>query len=104
MTHRPQDDLPYEVRMKFIIHGYRKLWEKLEYIEPYTHQLEEQNKSLTEKLSKLRSHIGALSSKLSERKKEQKQLGVQISMLQKRIKVLKDMLMELGIEPPPPEE
>lgn len=101
MTHRPQDDLPYEVRMKFIIHGYRKLLEKLEYIEPYTRRLEKQNQSLREQLSEKGVHNKVMSEKLSERKKEEKQLKKQINILQERIHLLKDMLWEAGVEPPP---
>lgn len=39
--HRPQDDLPYEYRMKYIIEDYIKIRNALDMIEPYTKQLEE---------------------------------------------------------------
>lgn len=39
--HRPQDDLPYEYRMKYIIEDYIKMRNALDMIESYTKQLEE---------------------------------------------------------------
>lgn len=39
--HRPQDDLPYEYRMKYIIEDYIKIRNALDMIEPYTKELEE---------------------------------------------------------------
>lgn len=39
--HRPQDDLPYEYRMKYIIEDYIKMRNALDMIESYTKKLEE---------------------------------------------------------------
>ena len=48
---RPQDEIPYELRMKNIIRGYRWLERQLERIVPYTKKLEKENEELHEKLS-----------------------------------------------------
>ena len=47
---RPQDDIPYEVRMKYIIEAYRKDIRKLEELSKYAQGLEEENTNLQKKM------------------------------------------------------
>lgn len=47
---RPQDDIPYEMRMKYIIEAYRKDIKKLEELTKYAQGLEEENLALQKKM------------------------------------------------------
>ena len=55
---RPQDLIPYEYRMKYIIEDYRRLTEALEMIEPYTRELEETVKRQQHDLDVIRDICG----------------------------------------------
>lgn len=50
MNRHPQNDIPFEVRMKYIIQAYRKDKEKLESLQRYAEGLEEENVSLQKQL------------------------------------------------------
>ncbi len=52
-TQRPQDELPYEIRMQYIIKDYRKLFKKVSQLEKYSEGLEEENVRLKEQLEQL---------------------------------------------------
>lgn len=54
-SHRPQDDLPYERRMLWIIRGYRKLMNALDTLEAYAHDLEAEYKKKVKENDGLRS-------------------------------------------------
>ena len=55
---RPQDLIPYEYRMKYIIEDYRRISEALEMIEPYTRELEETVKRQQHDLDVIRDICG----------------------------------------------
>lgn len=46
IRYRPQDDIPYERRMLYIICGYRKLYEQNEKLAEYAKLLERKNEEL----------------------------------------------------------
>lgn len=46
----PEEDIPYEVRMKYIIKAYRQDKERLEQLQKYAEGLEEENVALQKKL------------------------------------------------------
>ena len=46
----PADDIPYEVRMKYILRAYRKDKERLEQLQRYAEGLEEENVALQKQL------------------------------------------------------
>ena len=46
----PADDIPYEVRMKYILKAYRKDKERLEQLQRYAEGLEEENVALQKQL------------------------------------------------------
>ena len=50
MNRHPQNDIPFEVRMKYIIQAYRKDKDKLERLQRYAEGLEEENVSLQKQL------------------------------------------------------
>lgn len=52
---RPQDDLPYERRMLWIIRDYRKLSSSIDTLKAYTHDLEAEYKKTVKEISGLRS-------------------------------------------------
>jgi hypothetical protein len=90
---KPQDDLPYEVQMKFIIHGYRQLFRKLEYIEPYTRSLEEQNEQLRNIVAKKGMANQALHRKYVEKMRLAKRY-------RNKVDYLTQILRENGIDIP----
>ena len=46
------DEIPYEVRMKHLIEGYRRDFKRLEKLEKYSKGLEEENLLLQKKIAK----------------------------------------------------
>lgn len=93
IKHKPQDDLPYEVQMKYIIEGYMKLKEKLEYIAPYTKKLEKKieyvKKEIASKAAK-NQHLSELNTKYRK----------QIKRLTKRVEELEKILKDNRIDFP----
>lgn len=57
----PADDIPYEVRMKYIIKAYRQDKERLEQLQRYAEGLEEENVALQKQLKKQKEDKGASS-------------------------------------------
>ena len=81
----PQADLPYEVQMKYIIHGYRKLQEQLDYIVPYTKKLEKTIENQKEKIAKQGSTNMRLHEKFIEANREKKRWKAYSEWLSERI-------------------
>ena len=88
IMHNPQDDLPYEVRMKYIIQDYRRMIERVETISNYAKKLEKENKELAETISikKLKHQITYR--KLVDVRRENKALKKHNLMLQKQLRNL----------------
>jgi hypothetical protein len=51
------DEIPYEVRMKHLIEGYRRDFKRLEQLEKYAKGLEEENLLLQKKIAKTEEWI-----------------------------------------------
>lgn len=96
----PQADLPYEVRMKFIIHGYRKLQEKLDYIVPYTKRLEQKIERMQDKIAKQSVANKKLQESFVEANREKKRWRAHSEWLAERIEKLEGLLRKNGIIPP----
>lgn len=84
--HRPQDDLPYERRMLYIIQDYRKLLEQNERLADYCKKLERDIENLRLK----RTEQGLTNKNLAEictkRSREIKRLKVRIDWLEEQLK------------------
>lgn len=94
IKHRPpQDDLPYEVQMKFIIESYRKLEDKLEYITPYTKKLEK-------KIEYVKREIASKAAKNQYLSELNTKYRKQIKRLIKRVEELEKILKDNGIDIP----
>lgn len=83
---RPQDDLPYERRMLYIIRDYHRLFGKLEEVTAYAKSLEQQLSELGEKRAKTAAHNRTMTEKLKEARSECKQLKAKIQELESRLK------------------
>lgn len=83
---RPQDDLPYERRMLYIIRDYRRLFGKLDEVTAYAKSLEQQLSELGEKRAKTATANRAMTEKLKEARSECKRLKAQIQELESRLK------------------
>ncbi len=90
----PQKDLPYEVQMKYIIHGYRKLQEQLDYIVPYTKKLEKTIENLEEKISLQRYKNKNLYEKYVENNREKKRWKAHSEWLTERMDEMERILIE----------
>ena len=117
----PQNDVPYEVQMKYIIEGYRKLLKEMESLEPYTRKLEEEVKTLRLSNSRLESkreleklverisnkrnetlqRIPVLMSKLVEKRSENSKWKKYAKQLEKRVKLLENELKKNNMQIPP---
>ena len=83
-NHRPQDDVPYEVIVKYIIRDYRRNLQAIEMLEPYTRHLEEVVRKQHEELQALRKY-----------KSETKLLPEDLQKAQQRIRELTDQVNQL---------
>lgn len=106
---RPQDDLPYERRMLYIIKDYRKLVAANEMLDTYAKQLEEANEELrdendklsreNENLIKVKSPnehtINTLTSLVKEKRDIILSQRSQISLLQRELAEYKKLYGEL---------
>lgn len=88
---RPQDDIPYEQRMKFIIQGYRKLYEDNEKLVTYLKQLEQEIEEYKELLSVNKQRFEKKNRELVEKRREMKRLSARITFLEEK-------LLEYGID------
>lgn len=88
---RPQDDIPYEQRMKFIIQGYRKLYEDNEKLVTYLKQLEQEIEEYKELLSVSKHRFEKKNRELVEKRREMKRLSARITLLEEK-------LLEYGID------
>lgn len=88
---RPQDDIPYEQRMKFIIEGYRKLYEDNEKLVEYLKQLEEEVENYKGLLSLKRYDFEKKNEQYVQKRRE-------ANRYKTRIKFLEEKLLEYGID------
>lgn len=89
--HRPQDDIPYEQRMKSIIQGYRKLYEDNEKLTSYLKQLEKEIEEYKGLLSLKRHDFEKKNEEFVQKRRE-------VKRLRERIKFLEEKLLEYGID------
>jgi len=82
---RPQDDLPYEQRMKAIIQGYRWLLDQNERLAAYARKLERDVQRLREKTSLQGYTNRHQSDKLLEKSRECKRLKAHIAWLEEQL-------------------
>lgn len=94
------NDIPYELRMKYIIRDYLKLLKAKDTLTSYAKRLEQENEELKEE----RSRQGFVNKQLGEKKVELrrkcKRLEVSIEYMQKRINQLTSFIQENGLTPP----
>ena len=88
---RPQDDIPYEQRMKFIIEGYRKLYEDNEKLVTYLKQLEQEIEKYKGLLSLKRHDFDRKNEQYVQKRRE-------ANRYKTRIKFLEEKLLEYGID------
>jgi hypothetical protein len=79
---RPQDEVPYEVRMKHLIEAYRKDIKRLEELSRYAKGLEEENVNLQKKIEEYESLVEGV----PNQKDFIKQLSDKIAQMQGYIK------------------
>lgn len=89
---RPQDDLPYEQRMKHIIEHYRVLLEQNERLVNYAKKLETKIGELEEKLSLSKHSNEKNHNRFIEKNRETKRLQAHISWLEEKIQELEASL------------
>lgn len=89
---RPQDDIPYEVRMKYIIMGYRRLEQKLEKLTAYAKKLERENEELQDQISMKGWKNLQMSEKNTLYRRENKALKKENEALNKKIVELESLL------------
>lgn len=89
---RPQDDIPYEVRMKYIIQGYRRLEQKLEKLVAYAKKLECENEELQDQISLKGWKNQQMSEKNTLYRRENKALKKENEALNKKIVELESLL------------
>ena len=88
---RPQDDLPYEQRMKHIIEHYRWLLEQNDRLAAYARKLEQTVSEQSEKLAKRTATNRSLSDRFVEKNRENKRLKAHIEWLEEKIKKLEEV-------------
>ena len=75
---RPQDDLPYEVRMKYIIEDYRKINTHIDSARRYAEDMERENLDLKEKVAKAERRATAANGNLQKARERIAQLKVRL--------------------------
>lgn len=94
------NDIPYELRMKYIIRDYLRLLKAKDTLTSYAKQLEHKIDELQDE----RSRQGFVNKQLGEKKTELrrkcKRLGVTVEYMQKRINQLTAFIRENGLTPP----
>lgn len=79
---RPQDELPYEVRMKYIIKDYRRINEQVEKARRHAELLEKENKELKEDKERLQKRISVVRSQYEAAVKKNKALVINLQEMQ----------------------
>lgn len=106
---RPQDDIPYERRMLYIIRDYRRLLQANETLETYCKSLEQSNKELLEQNDSLRrinddlrqkkspeeNTICSLQALVKEKRETIQYQNCRISMMQRELNEYKKRYGEL---------
>lgn len=83
---RPQDDLPYEQRMKHIIQHYRWLLDQNDRLAAYARKLEGKIEHLENELAERKRRNRNISDKVLEKTREVKRLHAHIEWLEEQIK------------------
>lgn len=83
---RPQDDLPYERQMFYIIKDYRRLTELLQKVSAYARKLEKELESTKEKRAKSALANYKMSEELVAARKEIKRLNGERDELRRKLK------------------
>jgi len=83
--HRPQDDLPYERQMFYIIRDYRRMLEKLDYISGYARKLEEELGEVMDKRAKTVMHNIKISEELASLRQELKRMHVEMERMRSQL-------------------
>ena len=84
-NHRPQDDLPYERQMFYIIRDYRRLTDLLRKVSSYAKKLEKELERAKDSCSKSAMANTRMSEKLIAIRKEVKRQNVEIEDLKRRL-------------------
>ena len=93
---RPQDELPYEVRMKYIIKDYRKINKHVDAARKYAEDMERENKELKEEIRKLQKRITAAHDQYEAALRKQKALTINLKEMQSsRDSVVKEVTDDL---------
>lgn len=82
---RPQDDLPYEQRMKHIIQGYRRLLEQNEKLADYARSIERKIGFLEKEITTKAAKNVEISNKFVEKNRECKRLKAHIKWIEEQI-------------------
>jgi len=83
---RPQDDLPYEQRMKHIIEHYRWLLEQNDRLAAYARSLEQKIEAQGDRLAKAQVSRDAYYEKLVEKRRECRRLSAHIEWLKEKLR------------------
>lgn len=97
---RPQDDIPYEVRMKVIIESHRKLEERLETLKAYARKLERKVDDLNDKLAKKKMSNQSVHEKFVLANREKKRYKARCEWLEGNLRECETLLMENHIPVP----
>ena len=92
MNKRPQDEIPYEVRMKYIIKGYRRLENKMKELVAYAKKLEKDNEELQDQILMKAWKNRQMSEKNTLYRRENKALKKENEELNKKIVELESLL------------
>ena len=82
---RPQDDLPYEQRMKHIIEGYRWLLDENDRLAAYAKSLERKIENLEKDITYRAGKNVEVSAKFVEQNREVKRLRAHIRWLEEKL-------------------
>jgi len=84
--HRPQDDIPYERRMFYIIQDYRKILEQNEQLAAYCKKLEKEIEKLRQKSTEQGLTNKNLAEICTKRSREIKRLKARIDWLEEQLR------------------
>lgn len=86
--HRPQDDLPYERRMYYIIRDYLRMLDSIDRLKEHCKKLEETIESLKDDISLRKYKNQTMSEELVRQRRENKRLKFHIEILEEKIQKL----------------